>query len=205
MPEPTAESMPWVYPRVCGGAHQYDDDRTKQSGLSPRMRGSRAARIRYRAPSGSIPAYAGEPGDSWASGGKNRVYPRVCGGARNSQIMLLHAPGLSPRMRGSLIAIPHDERVMGSIPAYAGEPFLPLLTAPRARVYPRVCGGAPTSAASRRDVCGLSPRMRGSPVPVIPDIHQRGSIPAYAGEPHSASHLTHSRRVYPRVCGGAYL
>ena len=34
-------------------------------------------------------------------------------------------------------------------------------------------------------------------------IGMGGSIPACAGEPHSALYANCTRRVYPRVCGGA--
>ena len=100
-------------------------------------------------------------------------------------------------------------------------------------VYPRVCGGAITCTVLGRSAfeSGLSPRVRGSrrypcDSAVVGD---GGSIPACAGEPESRFLLpsskseaglsprvrgspktdTHTvirlvRRVYPRVCGGAY-
>ena len=50
---------------------------------------------------------------------------------------------------------------------------------------------------------GLSPRVRGSPVPVTAPSVTDGSIPACAGEPVIASHNAQAAPVYPRVCGGA--
>ncbi len=50
-----------VYPRGCGGATLTVTDVRVQRGLSPRVRGSRADIVHTVAPSGSIPAGAGEP------------------------------------------------------------------------------------------------------------------------------------------------
>jgi len=111
-------------------------------GLSPRVRGSQFPVIPRVKDSGSIPACAGEPGKPVPNSLKNRVYPRVCGGAEISRFMSFQAEGLSPRVRGShdVTALGTDQR--GSIPACAGEPHW-IVAAPRdPRVYPRVCGGA---------------------------------------------------------------
>ena len=72
---------------------------------------------------------------------------------------------------------------------------------------------------------GLSPRMRGNPPSLSPAFPTIRSIPAYAGEPPSASHrksraprsipayageprqarrILYRPRVYPRVCGGTH-
>ena len=171
-------------------------------GLSPRMRGNHSWMLALRwcfASHGSIPAHAGEPvdrsQDDW-------VYPRACGGW--GRLRGCVADGLSPRMRGNLVAASPatvypracggDDRLVGSIPAHAGEPW-----------------PDPTLA------CGLSPRMRCR-------MHH-GSIPAHAGEPlhdprdgarvlglsprmrgnrPTASQPERLRllRVYPRACGG---
>ena len=50
---------------------------------------------------------------------------------------------------------------------------------------------------------GLSPRVRGSPVLVDKPGERLRSIPACAGEPAGPILCRVSRRVYPRVCGGA--
>ena len=50
-----------VYPRVCGGTGAYPGDCTNFEGLSPRVRGNRAAGAGAGAEGGSIPACAGEP------------------------------------------------------------------------------------------------------------------------------------------------
>ena len=49
---------------------------------------------------------------------------------------------------------------------------------------------------------GLSPRVRGNPVRVLPGFAHVGSIPARAGEPFGAMITGRLQRVYPRACGG---
>ena len=114
--------LEWVYPRPCGGAASRAAPSSALRGLSPPVRGSRLLAFRPRLVSrsiparageprgretqagahGSIPARAGEPAGRSASHRCPEVYPRPCGGAQESEIVL-----------GS------DQR---SIPARAGEP-----------------------------------------------------------------------------------
>ena len=94
--------------------------------------------------------------------------------------------GLSPRVRGNRPAAPgagrRCRRRPWSIPACAGEPFLPpCLCAPR-WVYPRVCGGTRIDRHTGQFPQGLSPRVRGNP-----------TSPSITSAPGG---------VYPRVCGG---
>ncbi len=70
-----------VYPRVCGGAVPAMLWNGHQKGLSPRVRGSPPPPPSSGQPPGSIPACAGEPRESLAAHIRDRVYPRVCGGA----------------------------------------------------------------------------------------------------------------------------
>ena len=76
----TGPAVAAVYPRVCGGTRGRYWNRRKSGGLSPRMRGNRAAVSARCCHSGSIPAYAGEPSQVIARRPQYRVYPRVCGG-----------------------------------------------------------------------------------------------------------------------------
>ena len=205
--EPT--SAPWtnyrvgVYPRRCGGAILLPTSLPSSPGLSPQVRGSRCGAGHGAASHGSIPAGAGEPISRVVVKVLPEVYPRRCGGAVCRQLGLTHEQGLSPQVRGS-----HPYRGIylqswRSIPAGAGEPSSPPTTAPRARVYPRRCGGARRRGLLRAPGRGLSPQVRGSPshIALPPPVH--GSIPAGAGEPAIRSGCGASARVYPRRCGGA--
>ena len=73
----------------------------------------------------------------------------------------------------------------------------------RGRVYPRGCGGAPSSPAPTDRRGGLSPRVRGSLLRGCRRPRRRGSIPAGAGEPAASAPAASWTRVYPRGCGGA--
>ena len=70
-------------------------------------------------------------------------------------------------------------------------------------VYPRVCGGARKCLTKVACVSGLSPRVRGSRLPIRTVCRLRRSIPACAGEPSAHPDSVSAAKVYPRVCGGA--
>ena len=127
--EPTAalavHVLQRVYPRVCGGNPEGGPLQVP--------------------PRGSIPACAGEPRDPPPSPTPPQVYPRVCGGTATCCTRSRRKSGLSPRVRGNLLALSAPVPQCGSIPACAGEPRLPLAGSQMAAVYPRVCGG--TAAA----------------------------------------------------------
>ena len=112
---------PWVYPRMCGGAHRPARMRPIFTGLSPHVRGS-PARAPFRSPSeGAIPACAGEPTFSVRTWAFRRVYPRMCGGAGFANQAHNPARGLSPHVRGSRERLSGPAAAVGSIPACAGE------------------------------------------------------------------------------------
>ena len=74
-----------------------------------------------------------------------------------------------------------------------------------AKVYPRVCGGtgATIPPSNRRE--GLSPRVRGNPLPGPCYPRAARSIPACAGEPAGVGGRAALGGVYPRVCGGTVM
>ena len=191
-----------VYPRVCGGTAARRRYAVWKTGLSPRMRGNRAYLTAVGVENGSIPAYAGEPPGLRRRQIPAGVYPRVCGGTFQRRRWGRWGRGLSPRMRGNLMARQGSSTSRRSIPAYAGEPAGARHRCHRAGVYPRVCGG--TVGANRCKGCrrGLSPRMRGNHLHRRNQRRHTGSIPAYAGEPRRTGGWDGLCLVYPRVCGG---
>ena len=191
-----------VYPRVCGGTSANARLVSISPGLSPRVRGNPRAPARRRVGRGSIPACAGEPGASSASGLRGGVYPRVCGGTTAPRSRLRDALGLSPRVRGNRTRLRGRRPRDGSIPACAGEPRRNRRGGVESRVYPRVCGGTATTGTTSAASRGLSPRVRGNPFQVEEIPLAVGSIPACAGEPPPSAQARTLRRVYPRVCGG---
>ena len=130
-----------VYPRVCGGTLDGIRPRCVVNGLSPRVRGNHRRIGQESYVNRSIPACAGEPRKGEPSGRVDKVYPRVCGGTRNSPPILIIVIGLSPRVRGNPHGGEGDVVGVRSIPACAGEPHRHIKRAVRQTVYPRVCGG----------------------------------------------------------------
>ena len=65
-----------------------------------------------------------------------------------------------------------------------------------------MCGGTAGTRDEWLSVCGLSPRVRGNPLPGHGKGRGDRSIPACAGEPWDERLMAMSARVYPRVCGG---
>src|SRR5690606_12903528 len=111
-----------VYPRERGGARSGKPPLRLPPGLSPRTRGSRSCSASASAPSGSIPAHAGEPREGASVTSSGRVYPRARGGALRVLLVDLGREGLSPRTRGSPPWRLSSDSGAGSIPAHAGEP-----------------------------------------------------------------------------------
>ena len=110
--------------------------------------------------------------------------------------------GLSPRVRGNHMLHQGAGGGVRSIPACAGEPHTPAYGGPAHAVYPRVCGGTARSRGWGDCWQGLSPRVRGNRRGRAAAAICPGSIPACAGEPHSARGRRNWAEVYPRVCGG---
>ena len=73
-------SVPWVYPRVCGGTNVGGVRSYRRHGLSPRVRGNQPKESRNGRTERSIPACAGEPYEGFLGVFLEEVYPRVCGG-----------------------------------------------------------------------------------------------------------------------------
>ena len=105
-------------------------------------------------------------------------------------------------MRGNLLLEMPAAIPARSIPAYAGEPLVLLVRRKPDEVYPRVCGGTAPTPGWGGCALGLSPRMRGNRHPLVRATRPGGSIPAYAGEPPASPTPSHTRPLYPRVCGG---
>ena len=191
-----------VYPRVCGGTGHDARVEGDGDGLSPRVRGNQGPTASSIAPSGSIPACAGEPLCVPQRQADERVYPRVCGGTSLTRVPSGRRRGLSPRVRGNPLTPRDCLRIVRSIPACAGEPPAAGASAPPEWVYPRVCGGTPRLDGGVKTPHGLSPRVRGNPSWYSTSVTSQRSIPACAGEPRGS--LSEARRsgVYPRVCGG---
>ena len=131
-----------------------------------------------------------------------RVYPRTCGGTRSTSPVRRWSWGLSPHVRGNLLATCWSASIPGSIPARAGEPRPGRLYGRWSKVYPRTCGGTEPGCGTGRGSAGLSPHVRGNLRGVEVGGPGPGSIPARAGEPRPSAASCSATGVYPRTCGG---
>ena len=193
----------WVYPRECGAARRQHLRVRRSWGLSPRVRGSQYPHNPAIQWCGSIPASAGQPTPSSRTPPPATVYPRECGAAGLWALNRDTQMGLSPRVRGSHRYESFAKSFQRSIPASAGQPFSRGQAKSKRQVYPRECGAAPLSRRTTFSRRGLSPRVRGSPVPVQRGCGLRRSIPASAGQPVLLLLTPLSVEVYPRECGAA--
>ncbi len=155
-----------------------------------------------RAIPGTIPACAGEPPHMAMLSKPARDYPRVCGGTALSSGISSRKRGLSPRVRGNRTMPDAYKGCTGTIPACAGEPARPRFAIYSLRDYPRVCGGTFMAALTKKQMMGLSPRVRGNHFFKSRSRAYEGTIPACAGEPRLTVGRTWLTRDYPRVCGG---
>ena len=188
-------------PASAGGTAERGHAHTPGRGLSPRVRGNQGFSGCCCAPSGSIPASAGEPPTPPSPSISRWVYPRECGGTTAPKRRISRKRGLSPRVRGNLRARPDRARCGGSIPASAGEPVLAVHHVGLTKVYPRECGGTSRRQTSDLLTSGLSPRVRGNPLAFADGLRGLGSIPASAGEPAVEDAVEHLVRVYPASAG----
>ena len=172
------------------------------TGLSPRGRGNPRTSQHPITDTGSIPAWAGEPGGEAPALSPLPVYPRVGGGTPYPRRARGSRGGLSPRGRGNPRPGSRSNRVPGSIPAWAGEPHGPPPVEPTPTVYPRVGGGTLRNTRAVNGRRGLSPRGRGNRTAVTVSSRSLRSIPAWAGEPLPPLGNTTCHQVYPRVGGG---
>ena len=137
-----ALKAPGVDPRARGGALRAATQARVEEGRSPRTRGSRTRRARWRRGPGSIPAHAGEPRAAETHRDQHQVDPRARGGARCPNRAGCPSCGRSPRTRGSRGGADRAPLSLRSIPAHAGEPSRRRPARHRPTVDPRARGGA---------------------------------------------------------------
>ena len=108
------------HPRVCGEHTSRNSSRRRMTGSSPRMRGTRHRRSVRSLRAGIIPAYAGNTASCRVWSAASRDHPRVCGEHHGRVVKTSPTQGSSPRMRGTQLHGRHPVRMLGIIPAYAG-------------------------------------------------------------------------------------
>ena len=173
-------------------------------GLSPLARGNLDHGVHRAAPSGPIPARAGEPSRTGGFLPRPGAYPRSRGGTAQEEDEVFGHGGLSPLARGNLNPLLDPKRIPGPIPARAGEPDNSFVTGTSYRAYPRSRGGTSIVTPKRPSTRGLSPLARGNLGQLRNAGAGVGPIPARAGEPCGNFAGLLNPRAYPRSRGGTY-
>ena len=210
-----------IIPAYAGNTLCVYSPAARRAGSSPRMRGTQYWRVRAVGLHGIIPAYAGNTRAAsisiWSVGiipayagntspwprrpANTRDHPRVCG-EHTIVASVRNAPqGSSPRMRGTPMMSPSSGRMLGIIPAYAGNTSFTALHASASRDHPRVCGEHNLRKHLMRHPTGSSPRMRGTLSMPVRYVLRTGIIPAYAGNTQRIAAFETGQRDHPRVCG----
>jgi len=170
-----------VHPRVHGELLILETTATSSHGSSPRTRGTPDYALLAYGTTRFIPAYTGNstPGSALSPG--TTVHPRVHGELLSDRPRPLPARGSSPRTRGTHRDGELREALRRFIPAYTGNSRPERRARPTGPVHPRVHGelGPPRGAGA--DLCGSSPRTRGTPLLHEHRTPRQRFIPAYTG------------------------
>ena len=128
------------HPRGCGAHRKSRALKSAREGSSPRVRGSPKPEQAYLIWAGIIPAGAGltYEGNLYAFNGGD--HPRGCGAHAHQRQVWVHAPGSSPRVRGSLSSSASACESQGIIPAGAGLTLISCSASSGMRDHPRGCG-----------------------------------------------------------------
>ena len=130
----------WDHPRVCGEQVRYKSDDIQEEGSSPRVRGTVVAGTCIATLGGIIPACAGNSELRELQADRKRDHPRVCGEQMIASNLSGAKAGSSPRVRGTEILCIIAGRLIGIIPACAGNRHRIKLRGYNAWDHPRVCG-----------------------------------------------------------------
>ena len=109
--------------------------------------------------------------------------------------------GLSPLARGNRSDLDGTTKVLGPIPACAGQPAPVLSTPLKTRAYPRLRGATAATLAGPQAEKGLSPLARGNLHGGYLAVLRQGPIPACAGQPILPVHTVWDLGAYPRLRG----
>ena len=135
-----AAPPPWDHPRVCGEHKETSNGFAVIAGSSPRVRGTQLRVVEDAPCLGIIPACAGNTSYDKNAGDATGDHPRVCGEHGIPTDADDFGKGSSPRVRGTLLAVPVEVLARGIIPACAGNTRIPARRRMEDRDHPRVCG-----------------------------------------------------------------
>ena len=148
IPAPAGNAMPCghqprrsaVHPRACGERSTKCPCSARNSGSSPRLRGTPASTCFSRPAERFIPAPAGNASPSRRPTAWTAVHPRACGERLSSSSTASAYGGSSPRLRGTPTQHKPNTRKTRFIPAPAGNARPSARSDPISPVHPRACG-----------------------------------------------------------------
>ena len=150
---------------------------------------------------GLIPARAGNTPRSARKETRMRAHPRSRGEHRDMSGRPCLKSGSSPLARGTLGSSRRTFRVMGLIPARAGNTATGWCGRECRRAHPRSRGEHSRRLASVIASMGSSPLARGTPPLRDPMTQLRGLIPARAGNTAKVAPSRCMKRAHPRSRG----
>ena len=190
-----------VHPRARGEQLTSAATNRRDSGSSPRTRGTGRHGDRLAGYFRFIPAHAGNRVASKWCRRARRVHPRARGEQRVYVAEAEPKCGSSPRTRGTGVKQMPNPREERFIPAHAGNRMPPLAGRPLTTVHPRARGEQLQVHHSRVWDAGSSPRTRGTVNLAIAALKAARFIPAHAGNRTRESWPVWSRTVHPRARG----
>ena len=128
-----------------------------------------------------IPAHAGNTPPFLPFSRLASVHPRACGEHTLMTLPSSKAIGSSPRMRGTLQSGQPLRLIQRFIPAHAGNTSTDWDWTAFSTVHPRACGEHVMPLLIGVNLCGSSPRMRGTPLAPTQAPLSCRFIPAHAG------------------------
>ncbi len=169
------------HPRACGEHATITTTSSIESGSSPRLRGTHAARLRNAVVRRIIPALAGNTIPAGSRNSNRRDHPRACGEHSTPPMSATLSTGSSPRLRGTPAAVWFYPVRRGIIPALAGNTDGACAQCGMVRDHPRACGEHSKGKDKAKPVVGSSPRLRGTRRRHALGHRIAGIIPALAG------------------------
>ena len=186
---------------MCGEHDPFATTLCASLGSSPRVRGTLEGEWDGGGRSGIIPACAGNTSRRTWTSCMTRDHPRVCGEHSARRYCRGKEWGSSPRVRGTRDDYLGQDEHQGIIPACAGNTATPMRHEASPRDHPRVCGEHPRWLRGSIIARGSSPRVRGTPCPLVVQVQRTGIIPACAGNTAGSRRAPAASRDHPRVCG----
>ena len=170
-------------------------------GSSPRLRGTRISALPTCRVCGIIPALAGNTICDYDIAERCWDHPRACGEHVTVMMVSFLVVGSSPRLRGTPHGIQGEIRIVGIIPALAGNTWSAIARRLRRRDHPRACGEHKNNGTEEYSMAGSSPRLRGTRRRRTGHVGVDGIIPALAGNTSRLGGSGSHQRDHPRACG----